>query len=61
MDDIDWVRIVAGAITALTWFYIGRWTQRRDDRKALRRRQERRFAEAMAAQTLRNRNRGGNP
>jgi hypothetical protein len=57
MADIDWVRVaVTGAIT-IAFIYYGRWTQRRDDRKAA----ERDLAEVgRRFYAWRNRDRGGN-
>ena len=60
MDDINWVRVAVTSAMTVAVIYYGRWTQRRDDRKARERAQVRRTAEVLAQQTLRNRPRGGN-
>lgn len=58
MDNFDWVQAAIGAVITYAAIQYGMWIQRRTDRKAAQRAQERRLAAALAQSTLRGRDRG---
>ena len=58
MDNFDWSQVAVSAVVAYAAIEYGKWIQRRADRKAAQRAQERRLAAALAQSTLRGRDRG---
>lgn len=58
MDNFDWIQAAISAVITYAAIQYGMWLQRRADRKAAQRAQERRLAAALAQVTLRGRDRG---
>lgn len=56
MPEFDWIRVITDAGITLAAIYYGRWSQRRDDRKARQRAQELRLAQALARAMVRRTN-----